>query len=91
MTNQFEIHETALNMNKNCYITYTLSALETAYTHLFKKSELRQRLLNTGNRNLIFLSKDPIEGMGPNQNGLNRVGQMLMKLRNQYQKEGVTA
>jgi len=89
MTNQFEIHETALKMNRDCYTTFTLNALETAYTHLFKKSDLRQRLLNTGNRNLIYLSRNPIEGMGPNQNGLNRVGQMLMKLRSQYQKEEI--
>ena len=70
MTNQFEIHETALKMNRDCYTTFTLNALETGYTHLFKNSELRKRLLNTGNRNLIYLSRDPIEGMGQMQKAI---------------------
>ena len=87
MKNGYEIHESAIKMNRNCYTEYTLNAIEKAYNQLFNNSNLRRKLLETGNKELFYTSINPIEGLGQNGNGLNRVGKILMKLRSQYQRE----
>ena len=43
MKNGYEIHESAIKMNRNCYTEYTLNAIEKAYNQLFNNSNLRTK------------------------------------------------
>lgn len=57
------------------------SAVDEGYNTLFKKPELSNVLLGTGNFPIQYESHDPFLGIGKDGNGSNLVGKILMQIR----------
>ena len=49
-----------------------------------QNTELKEKLLKTGNNNLIFRDTDKYWGMDKDNNGENNHGKLLMKLRSEF-------
>ena len=53
---------------------------------------LKNNILNTGLKNIIYVSKeDDFWGNGENNTGKNYLGKLLVKIRNEYFEENINS
>lgn len=84
---QSEIRDLSLNFRNKCSEEVKVNSLQDAYSSSFKNPTLRLKLIETGNKKLLFEDADPFLGIGEDGKGKNIVGKILMRLRSQIKIE----
>ena len=80
---KFPISKIEYESVKDFIIKRTESALNIIYDIARTKNNFSEKLISTRNKNIVFLDKDNILGVGTNGKGLNLLGKKLMEVRNQ--------
>jgi predicted NAD-dependent protein-ADP-ribosyltransferase YbiA (DUF1768 family) len=84
---QSEIRDLSLSFRNKCSEEVKVNSLQDAYSSAFKNPNLRLKLIETGNKKLLFDDSDPLLGIGEDGRGKNVVGKILMRLRSQIKIE----
>lgn len=64
------------------YYDMVRKSVDKAYTALVSQdADMTTTLIHTGNRPIFYSSDNPILGIGPNEQGANLIGKILMQLR----------
>ena len=63
---------------------------DVMYMKFVQHEAVRRLLLDTGHAPLVYTASDPHWGAGPNGKGSNRLGELLVRLRDRLRANGYT-